>query len=57
MNQYQNIIGRIHYCLGLAVVALLPFPQTLCLRTMGRQLVFGRTMAEEFKSQISDCQQ
>lgn len=27
MNRYQHIIGGIHYYLGLAVVALLPFPQ------------------------------
>ena len=31
MNRYRDIISRIHYGFGIAVVALLPFPQ-ICLR-------------------------
>ena len=39
MNKYKDIIGRINYGLFLALVALLPFPQTLIRYACGLWLV------------------
>ena len=59
MNQYQDIIGRIHYCLGLAVVALLPFPQIFlryaCVLWVVSWFLEGRWLKRSnLKSQIAN---